>query len=126
MHDPLIKKVETVGKVQPHLTAKVVDTNGDIVPIGQPSNPGAVYGLKRGLHTIGTPGELCVSGYSVQKGYWNDPEQTAKVYYADPGDATGMMWMHTGDEAIMDEEGYLRSELAAYSQACRPDGVMVT
>ncbi|KAG8962345.1 hypothetical protein FRC03_004322 [Tulasnella sp. 419] len=86
--DPLIKRVETVGKVQPHVKAKVVDENHEVVPVG-------------------TPGELCVSGYLVQRGYWQDPEQTAQVYYADEGDPH-TLWMHTGDTAIMDEEGYLR------------------
>ncbi|KAG8955731.1 hypothetical protein FRC04_007722 [Tulasnella sp. 424] len=53
------------------------------------------------------PGELCVSGYNVQKGYWDDPEQTAEVLRPDP-EIPGLKWMHTGDTAIMDEEGYLR------------------
>ncbi|KAG9009134.1 hypothetical protein FRB94_012406 [Tulasnella sp. JGI-2019a] len=73
----------------PHVKAKVVDQNNKIVPIN-------------------TPGELCVNGYLVQKGYWKDSEQTAQVYHADAKDPSGTMWMHTGDTAIMDEEGYLR------------------
>ena len=48
--DPIIKRVETVGKILPHATAKIVDTNGNIVPRG-------------------TPGEILVKGYLVQKGY---------------------------------------------------------
>lgn len=60
--------------------------------------------------TPGTPGELCVAGYLCQRGYWADPDQTAQAYRADDDDPTGTMWMHTGDTAIMDEEGYVRSE----------------
>lgn len=48
--DPIIKRVETVGKVQPHVRAKIIDREGEIVPVG-------------------TPGELCVAGYLLQKGY---------------------------------------------------------
>ncbi|KAG8867868.1 hypothetical protein FRB98_003925, partial [Tulasnella sp. 332] len=89
VEDPLIKRVETVGKVLPHVKAKVVDEKNAVVPID-------------------TPGELCVSGYIVQKGYWQDPKQTAQVYYADADDPNGTTWMHTGDTAIMDKEGYLK------------------
>ncbi|KAI0336759.1 acyl-CoA synthetase [Cubamyces sp. BRFM 1775] len=84
--DPVIKRVETVGKILPHVKAKVVDLEGRVVPVN-------------------TPGEILVSGYLVQKGYWNDPEQTARVMQPDE---EGTVWMHTGDEGIMDEEGYLR------------------
>ncbi|KAH7882410.1 hypothetical protein F5I97DRAFT_1939445 [Phlebopus sp. FC_14] len=86
--DPIIKRVETVGKVQPHVKAKIIDAEGKIVPVG-------------------TPGEICVSGYLLQKGYWEDEEQTKKVMRKDPEDES-VVWMHTGDEGIMDEEGYLR------------------
>ncbi|KAL4245504.1 Acyl-CoA synthetase [Abortiporus biennis] len=85
-HDPLLKRVETVGKIHPHVKAKVVDHDGNIVPVG-------------------TPGELLVSGYLLQKGYWEDVEQTDNVMKEDE---EGTLWMHTGDEAIMDEEGYLK------------------
>ncbi|KAL6306088.1 acyl-CoA synthetase [Sparassis latifolia] len=84
--DPIMKRVETVGRVQPHVKAKVVDVEGNIVPIG-------------------TPGEVLVSGYVLHKGYWNDEEQTAKTMSKD---ADGTVWMHTGDEGVLDEEGYLR------------------
>nr|GAT42738.1 predicted protein [Mycena chlorophos] len=84
--DPILQRTETVGKVQPHVTAKLVDPEGNVVPVG-------------------TPGELCVAGYLVQKGYWANEEQTAQVMRTDEN---GVLWMHTGDEAIMDEEGYLR------------------
>lgn len=82
MDDPLELRVSTVGQVQPHLEAKVVDLDGNTVPIG-------------------APGELCTRGYSVMLGYWDDPEKTAQVI-----DAEG--WMHTGDLATIDEQGYCR------------------
>ncbi|KAF7792082.1 hypothetical protein EIP86_003112 [Pleurotus ostreatoroseus] len=81
--DPLIKRVETVGKVQPHVKAKIVDPQGHILPVN-------------------TPGELYVSGYLLQDG---DQAQTDKVMQTD---VDGTLWMQTGDEAIMDEEGYLK------------------
>ncbi|KAJ7039801.1 hypothetical protein C8F04DRAFT_949273 [Mycena alexandri] len=85
--DPILKRVETVGRVQPHVKAKLVDPDGNIVPVG-------------------TPGEICVAGYLLQKGYWGDEEQTRQVMRRDPKDGT--LWMHTGDEGILDDEGYLR------------------
>ncbi|KAL1730943.1 hypothetical protein EV714DRAFT_283840 [Schizophyllum commune] len=84
--DPIIKRVETVGRVQPHVKAKIVDGNGSVVPVG-------------------TPGQLLVAGYLLQKGYWNDDAQTQAVMKQDE---SGTLWMHTGDEGIMDEDGYLR------------------
>ncbi|KAJ7484755.1 acyl-CoA synthetase [Mycena latifolia] len=85
--DPVIKRVETVGRVQPHVKAKLLDPDGNIVPVG-------------------TPGEICIAGYLLQKGYWGDEEQTRQVMRTDPEDGT--VWMHTGDEGILDDEGYLR------------------
>jgi fatty-acyl-CoA synthase len=78
--DPLDRRVSTVGKVQPHLQCKVVDLDGKTTPRG-------------------VPGELCTRGYSVMLGYWDDPEKTAEAV-----DVEG--WMHTGDLAVIDEEGY--------------------
>lgn len=78
---PLQKQVSTVGTVQDHLEIKIVDEKGKI--------------LKRGEH-----GELCTRGYSVMLKYWNDPENTKKVL----DDAR---WMHTGDMAVMDKDGYI-------------------
>jgi fatty-acyl-CoA synthase len=80
MDDPLERRVSTVGRVQPHLEVKIVDENGEITERGQ-------------------PGELCTRGYSVMIGYWNDPDKTAEAV-----DAEG--WMHTGDLATIDDEGY--------------------
>jgi fatty-acyl-CoA synthase len=81
--DPLEKRVGTVGRVHPHVEIKVVDPDtGGIVEREQ-------------------PGELCTRGYSVMLGYWNDREQTEEVL-------DRARWMHTGDLAVMDPEGYLR------------------
>jgi len=79
--DPVEKRVSTVGRVHPHLEVKIVGDDGRIVPRG-------------------TPGELCTRGYSVMLGYWNDPENTALAI--DPA-----RYMHTGDVAVMDDEGYV-------------------
>jgi fatty-acyl-CoA synthase len=82
MDDSLDERVSTVGRVHPHLEVKVVDpTTGALVPRG-------------------ATGELCTRGYSVMLGYWEEPEKTAEVI-----DRAG--WMHTGDLAQMDDEGYL-------------------
>ena len=78
--DPLEKRVSTVGRIHPHLEVKIVDDEGRVVPRGE-------------------PGELCTRGYSVMLGYWDDPEQTASSI-----DRAG--WMHTGDLAVIDDEGY--------------------
>ncbi|MDI3491119.1 MAG: fatty-acyl-CoA synthase [Thauera sp.] len=78
--DPIDRRVSTVGRIQPHLEVKIVDTEGRILPRG-------------------TPGELCTRGYSVMLGYWNDEAKTREAI-----DAGG--WMHTGDLAVIDDEGY--------------------
>jgi fatty-acyl-CoA synthase len=80
--DDLERRVTSVGRTQPHLESKVVDEHNRIVPRGQ-------------------IGELCTRGYSVMLGYWNNPEATA-------GAIDGARWMHTGDLAIMDDDGYLK------------------
>ena len=78
--DPLDRRVGTVGRVQPHIEVKITNEDGKVVPPG-------------------TPGELCTRGYSVMLGYWGDEEKTAEAI-----DDAG--WMHTGDLANIDEEGY--------------------
>jgi len=80
--DDLERRVSTVGRVHPFVEVKVVDPE---------------TGLTVGRET---PGELCTRGYSVMLGYWADPERTAEVIDA-------ARWMHTGDLATMDEDGYL-------------------
>ncbi|NBA97616.1 AMP-binding protein [Pseudomonas sp. R5(2019)] len=79
---PLEKRVSTIGKVHPHLEAKIINPeSGAVLPVG-------------------TVGELCVRGYSLMQGYWEDPEKTAQTIDADG-------WIHSGDLATMDEEGYV-------------------
>jgi len=79
---PLDKQVGTVGQVQPHVEVKIIDpSTGAVVPIG-------------------TAGELCTRGYSVMLGYWNNEEATR-------GAIDAARWMHTGDLAVMDDDGYL-------------------
>ncbi len=78
--DPLERRVSTVGRVQPHIEVKIVDAEGRVV-------------------APGVPGELLTRGYSVMQGYWDDPGRTAEAI-----DAAG--WMHTGDLATLDAEGY--------------------
>src|SRR3954453_20848856 len=81
--DPLEKRVGTVGRVHPHVEVKVVNPeSGAIVARGE-------------------PGELCTRAYSVMLGYWNEPEKTADATHPP-------RWMHTGDLAQMDDEGYLK------------------
>ena len=80
--DSLDRRVSTVGRVGPHLEVKVID-------------PETGRTLSRG-----TPGELCTRGYSVMIGYWNQPDKTAEAVDA-------AHWMHTGDLAVMDSDGYL-------------------
>jgi fatty-acyl-CoA synthase len=79
--DPVDKRVATVGRIHPHVEAKVIDPDsGRIVPRG-------------------TPGELCTRGYLVMLGYWDNQEATAEAI-----DRAG--WMHTGDLATLDADGY--------------------
>jgi fatty-acyl-CoA synthase len=78
--DTLERRVGTVGRVHPHVEVKIVDSQGRIVPRGE-------------------PGELCTRGYSVMLGYWDDVERTDEAL-----DSSG--WMHTGDLATLDDEGY--------------------
>jgi len=80
--DSLELRVSTVGRVHPHLEIKLIDpVTGLTVPRGE-------------------PGELCTRGYSVMLGYWNDPAKTAEAIDA-------ARWMHTGDLAVMDADGYV-------------------
>ncbi len=80
--DDLARRTETVGRTMPHLESKVVDpVTGLTVPRG-------------------TAGELCTRGHTVMLGYWNEPDKTAEAIDA-------ARWMHTGDLATMDAEGYV-------------------
>ncbi|KAE8376078.1 acetyl-CoA synthetase-like protein [Aspergillus bertholletiae] len=84
--DPVKEKLETVGKALPHVQAKIVDSKNHILPRG-------------------CRGELCISGYLLQKGYYKNEKKTAEALVRDED---GVIWMHTGDEATIDEEGYCR------------------
>jgi fatty-acyl-CoA synthase len=79
-NDPVERRVSTVGNVVPHVEVKVVNEHSEIVPRGQ-------------------VGEICVRGYSVMLGYWEDPLKTAEAIDADG-------WMHTGDLGTIDQDGY--------------------
>ncbi|MFJ9312800.1 AMP-binding protein [Pimelobacter simplex] len=79
--DDLDRRTATIGRAAPHVEIKIVDpVTGETVPRGE-------------------PGEFCTRGYSVMLGYWNDAEKTAEAIDADG-------WMHTGDLAVMREDGY--------------------
>jgi fatty-acyl-CoA synthase len=78
--DSLERRVTTVGRIQPHMEAKVIDRDGRTVACGE-------------------PGELCTRGYAVMLGYWDDEARTAEAIDVDG-------WMHTGDLGVIDAEGY--------------------
>jgi fatty-acyl-CoA synthase len=78
--DPIERRVSTVGQVHPHVEVKVVDEQGQTVPRGG-------------------KGEFCTRGYSVMQGYWGDDDKTGEAIDVDG-------WMHTGDLAVLDDEGY--------------------
>ena len=80
VHDPIERRVTTVGRVLPHTEVKIVDLEGRIVPTG-------------------TPGELLTRGYCVMPGYWNDPNKTAEAI-------DQAHWIRSGDIATLDAEGY--------------------
>ena len=80
--DPIERRVGTVGRVAPHVEIKIVDREGRVVPAGQ-------------------SGELLARGYNVMRGYWNDEQQKNTAI-----DSAG--WMHTGDRAVMDDDGYFQ------------------
>jgi fatty-acyl-CoA synthase len=82
LDDPIEKRVSTVGQIHPHVEVKIVDPQtGKVIPRG-------------------ATGELCTRGYSVMIGYWDNPDATRRAI--DTGH-----WMHTGDLAVMDEDGYV-------------------
>jgi fatty-acyl-CoA synthase len=81
-NDDLERRVTTVGTVHPHVEIKIVNDKGEVLPRG-------------------VPGELCTRGYSVMLGYWDSPEETATIIDA-------QRWLHSGDIATMDDEGYVK------------------
>ena len=82
-NDGIHKKLTTVGSPMPYLHAKIVDLHDRIVPIE-------------------TRGELCIAGYQLQKGYWNNKPKTDECMIRDEH---GVLWLHTGDEAVMHPDG---------------------
>ena len=78
--DPVERRVSTVGRIHPHVQVKIIDQQGRTVSIGE-------------------KGELCTRGYNVMSGYWDEEDKTREAI-----DAAG--WMHTGDLATIDAEGY--------------------
>lgn len=84
LSDPESKATATVGRVIPHVSAKVIDNDGKILLRGE-------------------RGELCTSGFALQKGYWRNEEKTKESMRKDEN---GVLWMYTGDEAMLDDEGY--------------------
>ncbi|RJE23324.1 long-chain-fatty-acid-CoA ligase [Aspergillus sclerotialis] len=82
--DSIETRLTTVGQVMPHARAKIVDKSGRIVPVGQ-------------------RGELCMAGYQLSKGYWNNEEKTRETFVTDE---EGTTWLKTGDEAMINEQGY--------------------
>jgi fatty-acyl-CoA synthase len=92
--DPIEVRVGTVGKVMPHQEQKIIDpASGEILPRGQ-------------------QGELCYRGYHVMRGYYNNPEGTKQTI-----DASG--WLHGGDLAVMDDQGYVRITGRLKDMICR-------
>lgn len=91
--DPLEKRVSSVGRIHPHVDVKIVDENGKTVPVGE-------------------QGELLTRGYSIMLGYWDDAEHTSEVI-----DQEG--WMHTGDLATIDPEGYCNITGRVKDMICR-------
>jgi fatty-acyl-CoA synthase len=80
--DPIEKRVGTVGRTAPHVEVKIADESGNPLPVGE-------------------RGEICVRGYSVMVGYWDDEQRTEETIDADG-------WLHSGDIGIMDAEGYVQ------------------
>lgn len=82
--DTMDRRLTSVGTLMPHASAKVVDANGNILPVG-------------------SRGELCIAGYQLQQGYWRNQAKTDEAMRRD---ADGVLWLHTGDEAFIDRHGY--------------------
>ncbi|PLB45851.1 putative AMP-binding enzyme [Aspergillus steynii IBT 23096] len=85
--DPIDKRINTVGRLMPHVEAKVTS----------PTDPNQTL-------PVNVPGQLAVSGYLLMKGYWNDAQRTSEVMVKDE---QGKTWMLTGDEATLSEDGYI-------------------
>lgn len=84
MTDSLDMQLNSIGRIIPHTMAKVIDKEGNILPRGE-------------------RGEICTTGFGLQKGYWQNQAKTDEVMKRD---ADGILWMHTGDEGVIDHAGY--------------------
>ena len=84
--DTMDRRLTSVGTLMPHASAKVVNADGEILPIG-------------------SRGELCIACFQLQQGYWRNEEKTAETMKRD---ADGVLWLHTGDEAFIDAYGYCK------------------
>ncbi|KAH7176870.1 hypothetical protein EDB81DRAFT_898353 [Dactylonectria macrodidyma] len=84
VEDSLERRLNSIGRIIPHAMGKVIDSSGNILPRGQ-------------------RGELCTAGFGLQKGYWRNQAKTDEVMKKDKD---GVLWMHTGDEVYIDDEGY--------------------
>ncbi|KAF7548442.1 hypothetical protein G7Z17_g7056 [Cylindrodendrum hubeiense] len=84
VEDSLERRLSSIGRIIPHTMGKVIDSKGNILPRGQ-------------------RGELCTSGFGLQKGYWRNQAKTDEVMRRDED---GVLWMHTGDEVYIDDDGY--------------------
>lgn len=103
--DSLEQRLSTVGSLLPHAGVKIVDAKGEIV-------------------SRGVAGEICTSGPALQRGYLKDVKKTEQEMKLD---AQGTRWMHTGDEGVLDEAGYLRVTgrikdmiIRGRNHSCRP------
>ncbi|KAH7127887.1 hypothetical protein B0J13DRAFT_588608 [Dactylonectria estremocensis] len=84
VEDSLDRRLNSIGRIIPHAMGKVINSSGNILPRGQ-------------------RGELCTAGFGLQKGYWRNQAKTDEVMKKDED---GVLWMHTGDEVYIDDEGY--------------------
>lgn len=89
--DSLHQKLNTVGQMLPHTSLKIVSRD-------EPAKT-----LRRGER-----GELLIAGYCVMTGYWEDPTRTAEAFFVEKENGTEKTWLRSGDEAMVDEEGYVR------------------
>lgn len=113
--DPIEKRIHTVGRVQPHIRARIVDPDCIVSQFSEQSARKDDIVDRSLLETIvsktaaeplpiGTKGEVWVSGYPLARGYWGDVDQTLKVMIKDQ---EGTLWLRTGDQGCIDREGFL-------------------
>lgn len=104
------KRATTVGTVMPHFKVKIVDENGETVPVGVPGEIWtAGYALQKGFVPLKL--SMCMLFNILARRYWNDEARTREAM---PRDSEGTLWMRSGDVGIMDEDGYLISKITLY------------